>query len=160
MRTPSISRRTVIGLTGALLAPVWRTRANAQSVRRAAVTNGRRFLEYQRFHRSPAYRESSGGVHGREGPRHRDDGRDDARNQLLGSHVRDRRRTAGTDIRLRIFGRGGEMPFAGHPVIGSTFALADDGVIAAGTTTFMFGLNLGPTLVELEWKQNALALPG
>ena len=39
----------------------------------------------------------------------------------------------GTDIRLRIFGRGGEMPFAGHPVIGSTFALADDGVIAAGT---------------------------
>ena len=39
---------------------------------------------------------------------------------------------AGTDIRLRIFGRGGEMPFAGHPVIGSAFALADDGVIAAG----------------------------
>ena len=49
------------------------------------------------------------------------------------------------------------MPFAGHPVIGSTFALADDGVIAAGTKTFMFGLNIGPTLVELEWKQNALA---
>ena len=39
---------------------------------------------------------------------------------------------AGTDLRLRIFGRGGEMPFAGHPVIGSAFALADDGVIAAG----------------------------
>ncbi len=40
---------------------------------------------------------------------------------------------AGTDLRLRIFGRAGnEMPFAGHPVIGSAFALADDGVIAAG----------------------------
>jgi trans-2,3-dihydro-3-hydroxyanthranilate isomerase len=50
----------------------------------------------------------------------------------------------GTDIRLRIFGRGGEMPFAGHPVIGSTFALADDGVITAGTKTFTFGLNIGP----------------
>ncbi len=35
---------------------------------------------------------------------------------------------AGTDLRLRIFGRAGnEMPFAGHPVIGSAFALADDG---------------------------------
>ena len=39
---------------------------------------------------------------------------------------------SGTDIRLRIFGRGGEMQFAGHPVIGSTFALADEGVITAG----------------------------
>ena len=40
---------------------------------------------------------------------------------------------AGTDVRLRIFGPANEMQFAGHPVIGSTFALADDGVIAAGT---------------------------
>ena len=64
---------------------------------------------------------------------------------------------AGTDIRLRIFGRGGEMPFAGHPVIGSTFALADDGVIAAGTKAFTFGLNIGPTLVELEWNADRLA---
>src|SRR6186713_1613631 len=30
MRTPSISRRAVIGLAGALLAPAWRTRAKAQ----------------------------------------------------------------------------------------------------------------------------------
>ena len=49
MRTPSISRRAVIGLTGALLAPAWRTRAKAQSVRRAAVANGRRFLQYDVF---------------------------------------------------------------------------------------------------------------
>ena len=40
---------------------------------------------------------------------------------------------AGTDVRLRIFGPANEMQFAGHPVIGSTFALADDGVIPAGT---------------------------
>ena len=37
---------------------------------------------------------------------------------------------AGTDVRLRIFGPANEMQFAGHPVIGSTFALADDGVAA------------------------------
>jgi trans-2,3-dihydro-3-hydroxyanthranilate isomerase len=49
------------------------------------------------------------------------------------------------------------MPFAGHPVIGSTFALADDGVIAPGTGRFTFGLNIGPTLVELEWKGERLA---
>ncbi|MBL8139015.1 MAG: PhzF family phenazine biosynthesis protein [Acidobacteria bacterium] len=59
--------------------------------------------------------------------------------------------TAGTTVRLRIFGRAGEMPFAGHPVIGSTFALADDGRIPAGTTDIVFGLGIGPTPVALEW---------
>ncbi len=63
---------------------------------------------------------------------------------------------AGTDIRLRIFGRGGEMPFAGHPVIGSAFALADDGVIAAGRTDIVFGLGIGPTPVTLEWEDGRL----
>ncbi len=63
---------------------------------------------------------------------------------------------AGTDTRLRIFGRGGEMQFAGHPVIGSTFALADDGVIAAGRAEFVFGLGIGPTPVALEWEGGRL----
>jgi trans-2,3-dihydro-3-hydroxyanthranilate isomerase len=58
---------------------------------------------------------------------------------------------AGTDLRLRIFGPANEMQFAGHPVIGSTFALADDGAIAPGRKEFTFGLGIGPTLVELEW---------
>src|SRR5215203_2611770 len=40
---------------------------------------------------------------------------------------------AGTDTRMRIFTPAIEMPIAGHPTIGSTFALADLGVIAAGT---------------------------
>src|SRR5829696_2909510 len=31
---------------------------------------------------------------------------------------------AGTDHRVRIFGRTAEMPFAGHPTIGTAFALA------------------------------------
>jgi trans-2,3-dihydro-3-hydroxyanthranilate isomerase len=63
---------------------------------------------------------------------------------------------AGTDVRLRIFGRGGEMPFAGHPVIGSVFALADEGVIAAGRSAFVFGLGIGPTPVSLEWDGDRL----
>src|SRR5687768_5238910 len=62
----------------------------------------------------------------------------------------------GTDVRLRIFGPNNEMQFAGHPVIGSTFALADDGVIAAGRKEFTFGLGIGPTLVELEWQGDRL----
>lgn len=63
---------------------------------------------------------------------------------------------AGTDARLRIFGRSGEMPFAGHPVIGSIFALADEGVIPAGRAEFVFGLGIGPTPVALEWEGGRL----
>lgn len=64
----------------------------------------------------------------------------------------------GTDFRLRIFGRAGnEMPFAGHPVIGSTFALADDRRIAAGRREVTWGLGLGPTPVALEWTGDRLA---
>ena len=41
---------------------------------------------------------------------------------------------------------------AGHPTIGSTFALAHIGPIAAGREHFVFGLGVGPTRVELQWK--------
>jgi len=63
---------------------------------------------------------------------------------------------AGTHCRLRIFGRAGEMPFAGHPVIGSIFALADEGRIAPGTSEYVFGLGIGPTPVALEWDGTRL----
>jgi len=36
---------------------------------------------------------------------------------------------ADTDVRVRIFTPGDELPMAGHPTIGSTFALARAGVI-------------------------------
>ena len=36
---------------------------------------------------------------------------------------------------------------AGHPTVGTTFALAHDGVIAPGRERWMFGLNVGPTPV-------------
>ncbi|MBY0494945.1 MAG: PhzF family phenazine biosynthesis protein [Cyanobacteria bacterium] len=64
---------------------------------------------------------------------------------------------AGTDIRMRIFTPGRELPMAGHPVIGSTFALADLGVIKKGQASFVFGLNVGPTRVELTWEGDRLS---
>ena len=56
-----------------------------------------------------------------------------------------------TDVRMRIFTPAVELPMAGHPTIGSTFALAKSGLIARGRTQFTFGLNVGPTPVELQW---------
>lgn len=62
-----------------------------------------------------------------------------------------------TDVCMRIFTPGSELPMAGHPTIGATFALASEGVIAAGRDRFVFGLGVGPTPVELSWHANALA---
>ena len=62
----------------------------------------------------------------------------------------------GTDVRMRIFTPGLELPMAGHPTIGSTFALADAGTIAPGTPRFVFGLGIGPTPVDLEWDGERL----
>jgi trans-2,3-dihydro-3-hydroxyanthranilate isomerase len=64
--------------------------------------------------------------------------------------------TAGTDIRMRIFTPGGELPMAGHPTIGTTFALADTGIIRPGQERFVFGLGIGPTPVELTWQGQRL----
>jgi len=62
-----------------------------------------------------------------------------------------------TDIRMRIFTPYNEMPMAGHPTIGSTFALAHNGVIKTGAKRFVFGLNIGPTPVDLEWADGGLS---
>jgi len=61
-----------------------------------------------------------------------------------------------TDIRMRIFTPMNEMPMAGHPTIGSTFALAHTGVIRPGSARFVFGLNIGPVPVDLDWNGEAL----
>jgi trans-2,3-dihydro-3-hydroxyanthranilate isomerase len=62
-----------------------------------------------------------------------------------------------TDIRMRIFTPYIEMPMAGHPTVGSTFALAHTGTIPPGTRRFVFGLNIGPTPVDMEWEDGRLA---
>src|SRR5215212_5938481 len=64
--------------------------------------------------------------------------------------------SAGTDVRMRIFTPFVEMPMAGHPVIGSTFALHELGRIAAGASRIVFGLNIGPVPVDLEWRDGRL----
>jgi trans-2,3-dihydro-3-hydroxyanthranilate isomerase len=56
-----------------------------------------------------------------------------------------------TDVRMRIFTPGVELPMAGHPTIGTTFALAQTGAIAPGRDHLVFGLGVGPTKVELKW---------
>jgi len=63
---------------------------------------------------------------------------------------------AGTDVRMRIFTPATEMPMAGHPTIGSTFALAHAGAIKPGASRFVFGLGIGPVPVDLEWDGGVL----
>ena len=63
----------------------------------------------------------------------------------------------GGDVRMRIFTPEAELPIAGHPTVGSTFALAAEGRIAPGRTDFVFELGVGPTPVSLEWKDDRLA---
>jgi len=65
--------------------------------------------------------------------------------------------TPDTDVRMRIFTPGAELPMAGHPTIGTTFALAHEGVIAAGRERWVFGLGVGPTPVELIWAKGELS---
>ena len=64
---------------------------------------------------------------------------------------------AGGDVRMRIFTPGNELPMAGHPTIGTTYALAHEGVIARGRTSFVFECGVGPIPVELEWDDRGLA---
>ena len=63
----------------------------------------------------------------------------------------------GGDVRMRIFTPAEELPIAGHPTIGSTFALAIEGTIARGRDRFVFELGVGPTPVALEWNDAGLA---
>ena len=61
-----------------------------------------------------------------------------------------------TDIRMRIFTPAREMPMAGHPTVGTTFALAALGRIAPRRERWTFGLNIGPTPVSLDWSGDTL----
>jgi len=63
---------------------------------------------------------------------------------------------SGTDVRMRIFTPASELPMAGHPTIGSTFALVHAGVIRPGASRFVFGLGVGPVPVDLEWDETRL----
>jgi trans-2,3-dihydro-3-hydroxyanthranilate isomerase len=60
------------------------------------------------------------------------------------------------DFRVRIFGPNRELPFAGHPTIGTAFALARAGSISPGTEQVVFSEGIGPVIVELEWDGDDL----
>ncbi len=66
-------------------------------------------------------------------------------------------RDAAEDWQVRIFTPHRELPMAGHPTIGTCFALAATGLIAAGTSAVTLGLGIGPTRVRLQWQAAALA---
>jgi trans-2,3-dihydro-3-hydroxyanthranilate isomerase len=63
----------------------------------------------------------------------------------------------GGDVRMRIFTPGDELPMAGHPTIGSTFALAVEGTITKAREQFVFELGVGPTPVSLQWEAGGLS---
>lgn len=64
---------------------------------------------------------------------------------------------AGADARIRIFTPRIELPMAGHPTIGTTFALAHLGVIAPPRDHVVLELGVGPTRVELTWADEELS---
>jgi trans-2,3-dihydro-3-hydroxyanthranilate isomerase len=52
--------------------------------------------------------------------------------------------------RLRIFTPGRELPFAGHPTLGTAWVLASRGLVPPGTRRFALEEGIGPVPVELE----------
>jgi trans-2,3-dihydro-3-hydroxyanthranilate isomerase len=62
-----------------------------------------------------------------------------------------------TDMRVRIFTPAEELPMAGHPTIGTAFALAQTGVLSPGRERVVFGLGIGPTDVDLTWRGDDLS---
>ena len=62
-----------------------------------------------------------------------------------------------SDFRVRIFAPNRELQFAGHPTIGTAFALARAGHILPGTARVSLGEGIGPIVVELEWENDRLA---
>lgn len=52
--------------------------------------------------------------------------------------------------RVRIFTPGREVPFAGHPTLGTSWVLATQGRLPAGTARFMLEEGIGPVPVEFE----------
>jgi trans-2,3-dihydro-3-hydroxyanthranilate isomerase len=58
---------------------------------------------------------------------------------------------AGGDVRLRIFTPRAELPFAGHPVLGTAFVVGS--ALGAGTVTLETGAGLVPVTLERDGDQ-------
>ena len=64
-------------------------------------------------------------------------------------------RRADCAMRVRIFTPAREMPFAGHPTIGTAWVLATHGLAPAGADRFVLDEEIGPVPVELEGDPRA-----
>lgn len=60
--------------------------------------------------------------------------------------------------RLRIFTPEAEVPFAGHPVIGTTFVLEREGMTAARGEELVLELESGPCRVRRQWADDGSLL--
>lgn len=58
--------------------------------------------------------------------------------------------------RVRIFTPAAELPMAGHPTVGTAFALARSGAVSPLDATVTLQLGVGPTPVELLWEGHDL----
>ena len=56
--------------------------------------------------------------------------------------------------RVRIFTPSLELPFAGHPTIGTAFVLMDEGIIANDIEHFALQENVGPVAVRVDLAEN------
>lgn len=63
---------------------------------------------------------------------------------------------AGHDARVRIFTPRREMPFAGHPTIGTTFVLLDEGLVTARQGGIVLQENIGPVPVHVDEGEQPL----
>jgi len=61
--------------------------------------------------------------------------------------------TAGGDARVRIFGQNAELPFAGHPTLGTAFVMAQT---RPGKTSLVLEEKVGPIPVTLERRADGL----
>jgi trans-2,3-dihydro-3-hydroxyanthranilate isomerase len=61
------------------------------------------------------------------------------------------------DVQVRIFTPAEELPMAGHPTIGTAFALAHTGRLHPGNAQTVFGEGVGPVPVSLSWTAGRLA---
>src|SRR5882724_6354723 len=53
-------------------------------------------------------------------------------------------------VRARIFTPTREMLFAGHPTIGASFVLLDEGIVPRGSTQFTLDEKIGPVPIRVE----------
>jgi trans-2,3-dihydro-3-hydroxyanthranilate isomerase len=52
--------------------------------------------------------------------------------------------------RFRIFTPARELPFAGHPTVGTSFVLLDEGILPSGSERFVLETGVGPVPIRVE----------